>query len=155
MILWLVAFLLCGHAHAVINKFEQENNRILLQATGIIKSGKNTEELNKLEAAYKRNIERDIFYQLSHMPKSLKGSLGNFKQSYHKFKKKISLIHASVKSVCSVYIQQEDFLFTILGLKPVSIEPINASIARFNKAYDIVNNHYPHELSRGKVVEKM
>ncbi len=136
------------HVHGSVSVYEHKNNKILLQVIDIIKKNKkNNVEIKHLEKHYLSNINKDILHQYDHLPHNLKSLLGDFKKSYRKFKKKVALIKPLMESEPkNTNLQNDDFLWTILGLKPVSICRIDKT---YLKMCEIVNSHYPRELSWG------
>lgn len=138
------------------NQFEKENNKLLFKATENIRSGKKVENSKRIEEQYKKNIDLDIQHQLDNLSQDKKILLGNFDHNYRKLKEKLELIKSSCNGQLKLIseqlnlkqsfwnFQQEDFLFTVLGLKPVSVvdEGDNIKWCNFDKIYNNINQKY-------------
>lgn len=132
-----------------ITSYEKTNNCLLMKAVNILRAAKKEHiNLGLIEAQYKQNIEKDIDYQIKHLTKNLRTLLGNFNNSFSRLKTKLTLIKSHVKNLSENPIEQ-DILFVVLGLKPISL------IYYENKELvNLINKHFPNELSAGIFWEK-
>jgi hypothetical protein len=137
-----------------MSNFEKENNHLLSRAIDLLKTKDVGKELGEIEVAYKKNIEDDVHHFVAHLPADQGKLLGDFQDLFGKFKKKIELVKASNLPLAQIMRTELDFfVFTILGLKPVSL--IDKDHTQYynwsaiEQLYATVNKSPLHDLSRG------
>jgi hypothetical protein len=137
------------------NPMEEKKNDLLY--TMIMQEKLNDQSLQQ---EYLKLIEKNIDYIIQNLPDEQRKLLGNWHEKFEKFKKILTLVKPETQKLLTAILPLsapysffgDEFLFTILGLKPLTFSEQGPNMLDQSLILDL-KKLYPHELLQGSYTD--